>query len=268
MACGGDLPDGGQDDEVAVGGDLLLAAHRLAQDGRGRARRCRPRGGRIRHRATGARRAFGGARAEPPAPNTARPACVAACSTRASRSGRRPASPMLAQPRSANAAMSSGSRGQRPHVEHERRVAEEIRRVRDLIEQQRKEVGVVRDEQPQGQDSLQRATDLERYLARLVRGPRRANVPARPPRAARAPGQAGACGSWVRCDHTMLWFGAFIRACGGCGITSAFRENRKRPRAVQAGLPLRPGLRARGGRWPACVRSWATARAGAGTGQS
>ena len=52
--------------------------------------------------------------------------------------------------------------GDRAHVQDHRGRPEEVRGVGDLVEQQGEEIGVVRGQQPQRQDRLQRAADLER----------------------------------------------------------------------------------------------------------
>ena len=62
--------------------------------------------------------------------------------------------------------------GDRADVQHDRGGAEEVRRVRDLVEQQREEVRVPGLQEAQRQDRLHRAADLERETEPAGRGRR------------------------------------------------------------------------------------------------
>ena len=177
--------------------------------------RCAPAGG---DSGAAARRAAGAEHGEPGGHRGLVP-------RRRCRSGCRPASAGAgAAARPAGSRSSGGWPAIGADVEHQRRVAEEIRRVRDLVDQQRDEVRIVRREQPQRQHRLQRAAHLERSLA--ARQPALSLRRLLPPdhsalghaRRDTAPAVIG-----PRDDHNMLWFGASrSRVCGSQALLAIF----------------------------------------------
>ena len=214
--------------------DLLAAAHGLGDHPGRAARAAAPRPRRDRRgcgRRAAARRGWRGGL---PAPNMARPAARSRPrSTRACRSG---------CPTGISRCWRRCSTSRR---EVERRLRRRARRRRAPSGALRKKsgecailstssgmkFGIVRRQQPQGQDRLQRAADLERCLAALERTLHSGDCcHLTTLRSARRCGKAAAA-RFVgpRDDHNILWFGASrSRVCGSRRTTSNFRAQGKR----------------------------------------